>query len=90
MNALSAPWGVHVDSSGAIYVSDRGNHRIVRWNQGIFFQNLSFSLSQALCFVLFPGASTGVLIAGTTATIGSTSTLLNGPTAVAVDTLNYL
>ena len=41
LNTLNAPWGVHVDSSGAIYIADRGSHRIVRWNQGMSLQNIA-------------------------------------------------
>jgi hypothetical protein len=35
LNTLNAPWGVHVDANLALYVSDRGNHRIMKWPAGI-------------------------------------------------------
>lgn len=34
---LNAPWGVYVDSNNAVYVVDRNNHRVQKWNLGMFF-----------------------------------------------------
>ncbi|CAF0947181.1 unnamed protein product [Rotaria sordida] len=31
---LNSPWGVYVDSNQTVYVVDRGNHRVQRWNAG--------------------------------------------------------
>ena len=31
---LSGPWGVYVDASSSVYVVDRNNHRIQRWDLG--------------------------------------------------------
>jgi sugar lactone lactonase YvrE len=33
-NQLSSPAGIHIDSSNALYIADRLNHRIVKWEQG--------------------------------------------------------
>ncbi|CAF4691309.1 unnamed protein product, partial [Rotaria magnacalcarata] len=33
-NKLNYPWGVYVDVNGTIYVVDRNNHRVQRWNSG--------------------------------------------------------
>jgi len=35
---LSGPWGVYVDVNAAIYVVDRGNNRIQKWNNGKYYQ----------------------------------------------------
>lgn len=37
LNSLNSPWGVHVDPSQTLYVSDRGNHRIMKWTLGRYF-----------------------------------------------------
>jgi len=34
VSQLNSPWGVHVDVNGSIYVVDRGNHRVQKWNIG--------------------------------------------------------
>lgn len=31
---LNGPWGIYVDSNQAVFVADRNNHRIQRWNNG--------------------------------------------------------
>lgn len=31
---LNDPWGIYVDSSQAVFVCDRANHRIQRWDAG--------------------------------------------------------
>ncbi len=31
---LNSPWGVYVDVNGTVYVVDRGNHRVQKWNIG--------------------------------------------------------
>lgn len=31
---MSTPWGIYVDNTGAIYVVDRGNHRVQKWMIG--------------------------------------------------------
>ena len=31
---LSSPWGVYADVNGSVYVVDRGNHRVQRWDTG--------------------------------------------------------
>ena len=39
---LNSPWGVIVDINGSIYVSDRGNHRIQKWDTGSFLSLKQF------------------------------------------------
>jgi len=34
LNQLRNPWGIYVDTNYAVYVVDRGNHRVVRWDPG--------------------------------------------------------
>ena len=34
LNQLQYPAGIHVDSAGNVYVADRANHRIVKWEPG--------------------------------------------------------
>ena len=31
---LNGPWGIYVDTSAAVYVVDRSNHRVQKWNAG--------------------------------------------------------
>ncbi|CAF1082804.1 unnamed protein product [Rotaria sordida] len=31
---LNSPWGIYVDSNNSIYIADRSNHRIQRWDLG--------------------------------------------------------
>ena len=31
---LYYPWGIYVDSNQALYIADRSNHRIQRWDYG--------------------------------------------------------
>ena len=33
-NQLDDPWDVYVDENGAVYITDRGNHRIQKWESG--------------------------------------------------------
>ncbi|CAF4926497.1 unnamed protein product, partial [Rotaria sp. Silwood2] len=35
LTQLSYPYGIAVDQSGAVYVTDCSNHRIMRWIQGV-------------------------------------------------------
>jgi trimeric autotransporter adhesin len=37
LNQLRYPWGLYVDSNYTIYVVDRGNHRIQKWEQGLLY-----------------------------------------------------
>jgi hypothetical protein len=34
---LSGPWGIYVDSSNSVYIVDRNNHRVQRWNLGKYY-----------------------------------------------------
>ena len=34
LNQLAYPWGIHVDDSENIYISDKENHRIMKWQKG--------------------------------------------------------
>jgi len=34
---LNSPWGVYVDSSYAVYVVDRSNHRVQKWPMGKYY-----------------------------------------------------
>ena len=36
MNQLRNPWGIYVNRNYTIYVVDRGNHRVQRWEMGQF------------------------------------------------------
>ena len=34
---INAPWGIYVDSNNAMFIVDRGNHRVQRWASGTLF-----------------------------------------------------
>ncbi|CAF4225561.1 unnamed protein product [Rotaria magnacalcarata] len=34
LTQLNGPYGLFVDTLGAVYVADQGNQRVIRWTQG--------------------------------------------------------
>ncbi|CAF1116879.1 unnamed protein product [Rotaria sordida] len=32
---LNNPWGIYVDANQAVFIADRGNHRVQRWDNGV-------------------------------------------------------
>jgi sugar lactone lactonase YvrE len=74
--SLNGPTGIYIDASGALWVADTGNNRVLRFD--------------AATAVSVTGATTTAdQVIGqanfTTATSGTTLTTLNGPHAVSVD-----
>lgn len=33
-NKLSSPWGIYVNTNRSVFVVDRGNHRVQKWDFG--------------------------------------------------------
>ncbi len=31
---LSGPWGIYVSATSSVYIVDRNNHRVQRWDNG--------------------------------------------------------
>ncbi|CAF3803800.1 unnamed protein product [Rotaria magnacalcarata] len=95
LGQIGAVYAIFIDASGDIYVSDNSNHRVTLWytsntTAGQLVAGTG-TAGTALNQLNGPwGAVTGILIAGTTATSGSTAALLNLPTAIVLDTMNYL
>lgn len=48
---LNSPWGVHVDSTNALYIVDRSNHRIQKWILGKNVSLISITVNIHLIFL---------------------------------------
>ena len=35
-NQLRYPWGIYLDSNSSLYIVDRNNHRLQKWDNGKF------------------------------------------------------
>ncbi|CAM4911172.1 unnamed protein product [Rotaria socialis] len=95
LDKIGAVYAIFIDAGGNIYVSDNSNNRVTLWyasntTAGQLVAGTG-TAGTALNQLNGPwGAVTGILIAGTTASSGSTAALLNLPTAITLDTSNYL
>ncbi len=75
---LNSPYGAAIDASGNLYVADQSNNRVLRFNNAA---------------ALSPGAKANCVLGqpNFTSTVGgASSTLMNGPTGVAVDAAGTL
>ncbi|CAF4670304.1 unnamed protein product [Rotaria socialis] len=95
LDKIGAVYAIFIGAGGNIYVSDNSNNRVTLWyasntTAGQLVAGTG-TAGTALNQLNGPwGAVTGILIAGTTASSGSTAALLNLPTAITLDTSNYL
>ena len=83
---LNSPRGIFVDASYALFIVDRGNHRVQRWLPGRFKLCIEFSLIH----LFIVGAAVGTTVAGETAVAGSWSYQLNSPTTLMFDQYGFM
>ena len=82
---LSSPWGVYVDVNASVYVVDRGNHRVQKWDLGKDHRTIKLKSNSR-----FVGGSFGNLVAGSPNDPGSWSYQLNNPTAITMDQNGFI
>jgi sugar lactone lactonase YvrE len=89
---LSSPQGLHLDSSGNLYVSDSSNHRINKYNSSGAFQGWIGKIATsptggaAGCSGASVGTFTPGWCTGGTATLGTGDGMLNTPKGLTLDT----
>ena len=84
---LYNPWGIYVDSNQAVFVVDRTNHRIQRWDAGQLLNILSMTFVYQSNLI---GAMQGVTVGGTNGDSGPWSYQLSSPTAILFDSFGFM
>ena len=84
---LNSPWGIYVNANFTLYVVDRGNHRIQKFEISKLHVH---SLLHSYIHEYILDQLNGTTIAGQSGVAGSWSYQFNSPTAITFDQYNNL